>query len=467
MAKRILKAFDAKAEDLASIVGVRTIQAYPAFTVVEADDDTAAEAVMRTGLSEDITSNFGIDAGQTSIDTAVPRISVEGVDQHHPDYPDDTPLSKGPHHYIVQFVGPIRRPWITGVGKTGAEVVAPYQHYAVIARATAEQAGAITKLVYVRWVGHLPYSARIAPAAASPSTEHSELAPRTRLLPGAFNVEFFKPELASAAKRMVTKLGFAIIEDLSRRGLLVVRSKRTEPAELPAQIDQLSKVHGVRQIGRKPISRIANDRAAIVMATANALARPGLGLSGAGEIVGICDTGLDTGVPSTIHPDFSGRVAAIKSYPISPSFSAYVTNPGADDGPADLDSGHGTHTSGSILGNGISSSNLPGLAGPIRGLAYEAQLVMQAVEQQVDWKPNIAGPDAARYALAGLPSDLADLFTWSYSQGARVHSNSWGGGAPRIMMPIAAKSTPSSGTSLIFASCSRLAMTARTMTGTG
>jgi serine protease AprX len=168
------------------------------------------------------------------------------------------------------------------------------------------------------------------------------------------------------------------------------------------------------------------------MGVAVAQAVPSLGLSGAGEVVGICDTGLDTGVPATIHPDFAGRIKAIKSYPISPSFGAYVTNPGADDGPADVDSGHGTHTSGSILGDGTGSSNLPGLAGPIRGLAFKAQLVMQAVEQAVNWKPQYKPADDSGYALAGLPSDLTDLFTWSYAQGARVHSNSWGGGDAQV-----------------------------------
>ena len=41
-------------------------------------------------------------------------------------------------------------------------------------------------------------------------------------------------------------------------------------------------------------------------ATAICLGSPGLGLSGDGETIGICDTGLDTGDPTTIHPDFKG-----------------------------------------------------------------------------------------------------------------------------------------------------------------
>jgi serine protease AprX len=429
MATRILKTFDAAPEALAAIPGVRTLQAYPAFTVIEAEDDAAAAAAGRTGLTEDITANYVLQSGEKPIDTGIPRMTADGASQQHPAYADQNPLPGGPHHFIVQFVGPIRDEWLSGLVLTGAEVVAPYQHYAVIVRATARQAGAISQLKYVRWAGHLPYAARLSPTAASDPTEPSENAPRTRLLPGAFNVEFFKNEQASAARAAVAKLGFEIIEDLSASGILVVRSTPDSSDDaLQGRLQALSMVHGVRQIGRKAISRISNDRAAVVMGAATALGTPGLGLSGAGQIIGICDTGLDTGVPATIHPDFTGRIAAIRSYPISPAFSAYVTNPGADDGPSDVDSGHGTHTSGSILGSGVSSTNLPGLAGPVRGLAYGASLVMQAVEQRVRWKPGQAPPDGSRYALAGLPSDLTDLFTWSYGQGARIHSNSWGGG---------------------------------------
>lgn len=428
MATRIFKTFDAKPEVLTAIPGARILQTYPAFSVVETGDDAAAAAIQRTGLTEDISANYVLRSGETAIDTGIPRVSAKGANQDHPAYADHDPLPKGPHHYIVQFVGPVRRAWLSGVARTGAEVVAPYQHFAVIARATAKEAGAVSQLKYVRWVGHLPYASRLSPKTADDPSAPSEKAPRSRLLPGAFNVEFFKSQQARAARSVIEKLGFEIIEDLSKSSVLILRSRGRSPRTVAAQLQSLSKVHGVRQVGRKAISRISNDRAAVVMGTATALGTPNLGLSGAGEIIGICDTGLDTGVPATIHPDFTGRVAGIRSYPISPAFSAYVTNPGADDGPSDVDSGHGTHTSGSILGSGLSSSNLPALAGRVRGLAYRATLVMQAVEQAVDWKPGQGPADGSGYALAGLPSDLTDLFAWSYGKGVRIHSNSWGGG---------------------------------------
>ena len=47
------------------------------------------------------------------------------------------------------------------------------------------------------------------------------------------------------------------------------------------------------------------------------------------------------------------------------------------------------------------------------------------------WRPNApAEIKGERYVLAGIPTNLKPLFQYAYSQGARIHSNSWGGGDP-------------------------------------
>src|SRR4030095_9919878 len=213
-----------------------------------------------------------------------------------------------------------------------------------------------------------------------------------------------------------------------KAGVLIVRTAASAKA-CRTQIERLSAVHGVRYIRQRVVPRTANNIATGLMGNSYAAVKPtGLKLTGAGEIVAVCDTGLDTGVAGTVHPDFAGRVVAMKSYPITPDWKTIIFNPGGDDGASDLDSGHGTHVAGSVLGDGTASANGPAL---IRGHAHKARLVFQAVEQEMKWRPN-APPEikSERYVLAGIPTNLKPLFQYAYGQGARIHSNSWGGGDP-------------------------------------
>jgi serine protease AprX len=50
------------------------------------------------------------------------------------------------------------------------------------------------------------------------------------------------------------------------------------------------------------------------------------------------------------------------------------------------------------------------------------------VEQQMRWRPGAAPPGNPRYLLSGIPDNLEPLFRFAYDHGARIHSNSWGGG---------------------------------------
>ena len=122
----------------------------------------------------------------------------------------------------------------------------------------------------------------------------------------------------------------------------------------------------------------------------------------------------------------------IKSYAIDPIYdNQVIKNPGGDDGPKDKRSGHGTHVAGSVLGDGSSSiaanNNMV-----IRGIAYEAQVVFQAVEQYMNWTDAAIlyfknqGKQPPEYGLFGLPEDISELFEFTYQNGCRIHTNSWG-----------------------------------------
>ena len=123
-----------------------------------------------------------------------------------------------------------------------------------------------------------------------------------------------------------------------------------------------------------------------------------LGLTGTNQIIGVADTGLDTGTNSTLHLDIRNRLVYRES--VSGRGQWHDQN------------GHGTHVVGCAMGNGRRSD------GGIRGPAYEAHLVMQSTLAN-----NLPGSDDI-----SLPSDLEGMFLSAYDQGARVHNNSYGWG---------------------------------------
>lgn len=426
MADRTVKVFVSGAEQNVLASRYEVIERYPAFVVVRASS-AAADELATQQLVEDITDQYAIPLGgsaQTSIDVTKPRITARGTTAAHPDYKGARRLSSGPHHYLVQFIGPVKPEWLDAVRSAGGEVVDTYAGFTVIVRANGEQIKQIAELPVVRWAGHLPDEARVSYL----DPDDAPL-PRTKVLRSTVIVEFFTPREARAGRAEIRKLGLGIASAEPDAGILVVELPEGSEASQRRLMASLSEIHGVRMVRRRAVNRISNDVAVGLMNASVAALGGANNVDAEGEVVGICDTGFDVGTTSPVHPDFAGRVKAIRSYPITPDLSPYIKNPLGDDGAADLDSGHGTHVAGSVLGDGSASATLPGQA-PVRGIAHKARLVFQAVEQALDWKSAADLQKYGRYILAGIPADVSTIFQYAYSKGARVHSNSWGGGEP-------------------------------------
>jgi serine protease AprX len=430
---RVLKVFGSTEERKQLAAQHKPLADYDAFTLFEVPDQ-AVKRLARKHLVEDITPQYQLPIGEIVADTRQPRITARGVVQPHRAYKGIKSPGPGRHHYIVQFVGPIKKAWLTKVKKAGGEPRAPYQGFAYVVRMDKKALAAVAALPEVRWVGHLPPRARVAPATRR-RTEGGRrakavetLVPRTRIRRGVYTVQFFGPEDLSKGLSAVKKLGFKVLDRPHDARILIVESQKPE-ASREAQLDRLAAVHGVREIRERSIKRTSNDVSAGLIG-APAVMGPGFNLSGNGETICVCDTGLDTGDPATIHPDFKDRIEGIRSFPITPDFATFINNPGANDGPSDKDSGHGTHVAGSVLGDGKSSVGLPGLVGRVRGLSHKARLVFQAIEQELDWKDPADEEEFGRFLLAGIPADLTVLLQDAYTRGARIHSNSWNGGDP-------------------------------------
>ena len=120
----------------------------------------------------------------------------------------------------------------------------------------------------------------------------------------------------------------------------------------------------------------------------------GRGLSGAGQVVGIADTGLDTGDSQSIHLDFVGVVDMAYTFGIeSTSWADFE--------------GHGTRTAGILIGRGRISD------GALRGGAYNAMLVAESL-----WSPKTKSINSW--------APLTTVLDKAAERGAFIHSNSWG-----------------------------------------
>ncbi len=166
---------------------------------------------------------------------------------------------------------------------------------------------------------------------------------------------------------------------------------RNVRARMPVSlVERLAARGDVRWIEPLSRPRLMNDVAADVAGvreTWNAH-----GLTGKGQIVTTSDSGLDTGDPATILADFKDRICAIKR--ATRNCIAKDVN------------GHGTHTAGSIAGNGALSS------GQIKGMAYGARLWVWAC---CDAQGGMYIPDNERL----FAPDAANFPSY-------IHSASWG-----------------------------------------
>jgi subtilisin family serine protease len=298
-------------------------------------------------------------------------------------------------YYLVQFKGAVRDAWKQQLTAAGAEIVAYIPDFAFKTRMTGSQAQSVIALQNVAWVG--PF----LPAYKSgPDLKRGDLAPYTVRVEQGANVE-------------------ATIAAINATGaqVLGVQDEILRVAATGAQVDAIASVSDVAWIENYLMPRKHNDYGGGNIIGAN-IANVN-GYDGSTQIAAVADTGLGDGTKNGAHPDIpASRIARIYNWPGKTDICFTKIY---DDGALDADSGHGTHTSGSVLGDG-------GASGEGKGVAPAAQLIFQATENFVDVNPLCLDPGepTSGYYLVGLPANLQNLFSQAYKQGARIHSNSWG-----------------------------------------
>ncbi len=277
----------------------------------------------------------------------------------------------------------------------------------------------------------------IAQARIKAASSQSNTRRKKNTVPGILIADFFTEDDRNQGANELENKGIRIANRPGKTTLVIDVSKDANALESFENIAQLT---GLQSLEEETIPRLFNEQARYIIAEKVITSNPDpqttdLDLTGQGEKIAIADTGLDTGDIETIHPDFKDRVEFLGSYPIVPTTllrEEYISNFGHQDPPIDQHSGHGTHVSGSALGDGTFAEEL-GISVKPTGMATKAKLIFQALEQMPQWNLqgilwyiNTYGEMPPKSGLYGIPLNLKDLFQEAYDQGARIHSNSWG-----------------------------------------
>ena len=301
-------------------------------------------------------------------------------------------------YYIVQFDGPIDEAKKSALVAEGADVLDYIPEFALKVRVTPAEARRVAKVPHVTWVGLFHPAYKIPPDVV----RDARIRPYIVRIERGADVDATEAAIAAAGAQVVSRNNEVVI--VAGNG---------------AQIEAVARVLDVATVEAYALRQKHNEYGGGIIGADIA---NGAGYDGSTQTIAITDTGLGGGTAASAHVDLpTGRIASIFNWPGVPSFCFETI---VNDGPIDVDTGHGTHVATSALGGGAGGS-----VG--RGTAPASRLVFQAIEDFA--VPSFfcqfllgLGPG---YYLTGIPADIGALFQQSYEAGARVHSNSWGSAA--------------------------------------
>lgn len=290
--------------------------------------------------------------------------------------------SGGPKLYLVQLTGAVRPEWKEGLSGAGAKIGDYIPEYAFLVRMDPATVVKVQALPFVRSITEYHSDYKMDQVLRDLIAGATDAGAKVKVRVVLFCVEDREKVLTR-----VVSLGGEVSspgDSPASPGYLTVTLN-------PWWLKDVATLPEVIYVEKCYPYVLLNDVAAAIVDAPSAW---GAGFTGQGEVIGIADTGLDTGVDdTTMHQDFQGKISALFA----------LGRPGNASDPH----GHGTHVAGSALGSGANS------AGQFRGIAPNARLVLQSVLD-------------ASGGLGGLPDNLNTLFQQAWDAGARVHTNSWG-----------------------------------------
>lgn len=373
-------------------------------------------------------------------------------------------------YFIVQFSSTIQPEQTASLRARGYEILAYVPNNAYLVRAArsrqtelqlSESAGEF------RWVGAYGAGLKVAP-------ELAEVANRTtpNITEAAQSVTLgfssFRGESSQGIRDAINKLGLpqnaaSIVE---RYDLRVTGFVSVPQSQLPTVVAALAAVDGVEWVEQQELPRPENDNGVKIIQSgsvgANSTPLYAHGLTGAGQIVALADSGIDDdhaqfrlsgqasaqtlSFATTTQDLVNGALRTNQTNPNNKILTYYLLGVGAlidnasnPNGGKTLDpntqsvggyqnavayddsssSYHGTHTSSVLAGRDYAADGtgaVPGISTRTSGdgVAPDARIVFQDVGH-------------AGGTLAGLRVPQALIHQQAYDTGARIHSDSYGG----------------------------------------
>ncbi|HIN03714.1 MAG TPA: hypothetical protein EYM66_01490, partial [Candidatus Poseidoniales archaeon] len=231
----------------------------------------------------------------------------------------------------------------------------------------------------IRWAGEMPIAWRVAPNVALLAGRLS-LNVDLDLIPAADLSDSELSDLEADLESISTQTG--------PRG--ICDAHLCQPRGVSAfWIPVLAMDGRILYISEASRITILNSNASAIAGITQAFVDSNNTLNGSGEVIAISDTGLDAN-----HGDFDGRVRGI--------YNQF----GPDNSAADRNSGHGTHVTATLLGDGTGDSGAMGMIPAASFHFYQLEVDSSGI--------------LARWG------SLYDMFTHAWQNSARIQSNSWG-----------------------------------------
>jgi len=372
-------------------------------------------------------------------------------------------------HFIIQYRGAIQPAWASGLRARGVEITGYLPNNAYIVKASADEIAQLQSSANVRWIGAYGAGLKVEPElAAVGSTGFS------RNDADVIHVSLlsFKNEDAVELREAINQLSLAGEPVFEERGDgRVWAALAVQRGDLPKSVAALANLEGVEWLEQRRPHRLHNDNGVRAVQTGFAFGDTPLyrhGLTGAGQVYGTADSGLDTdhsqfrldGNAASQTLSFATTSASLSSGLLpfritnqnnkvlvyyllgSSSFLELKDNPNGgqtldparqsgsrflnavayDDSAYEY---HGTLTTSVAAGRNYGANGsgaAPGI--PTRstgdGVAPDAKIVFQDVGHPSGQLP---GVDSVSQAL---------IHQQAYSSGVRVHNNSYGPAPPAI-----------------------------------